>query len=45
MAAPKGYVPSTERSGKSRILYVIYTPIETIENNRPSSMASIIRFI
>ena len=25
-AAPSGNVPSTERSGKSKILYVIYTP-------------------
>lgn len=36
-AAPKGKVPSTERSGKSNILYVIYTPKQTMENINPCS--------
>ena len=33
---PSGKLPSTVISGKSKILYVIYTPKETIEYISPS---------
>ena len=36
-AAPRGKVPSTDRSGKSRIRYVMYTPRAMMAYTRPSS--------